>query len=107
MIARRDRRGDAREKFTGMRSERGYVALEFSVAMGLLVLPLALVLLQVPTYLERHNRIESIASIVAQECADRASTSAHAQELARATTRDELQLSSITKELTVRSARCE
>lgn len=88
------------------RNQNGYVALEFVVAMGLLVLPTALILLQIPTFLERHNRVESVASIVAQRCADEANTSFDANNLALDTAQEEMSSSTIMNHVTLRNATC-
>ncbi len=88
------------------RDQTGYVALEFVVAMGLLVLPIALVLLQIPSFLERHNRLESISAIVSQTCATKANTSTQGNEIARTIAENEMESSSVMKHVSLVSSSC-
>lgn len=76
------------------RSDLGYVALEFALAMGMLVLPTALILLQVPTFLEQHDRISSIATYMAQSCATEVSNVSDGQRVADEVARSEMDASS-------------
>jgi hypothetical protein len=52
-----------------MRSERGSVPIEFVLGLGLLVLPVALLVLQIPRWLERVHLAEGIALESARLCA--------------------------------------
>ncbi|HMS25388.1 MAG TPA: hypothetical protein PKB15_06870 [Acidimicrobiia bacterium] len=87
-------------------SERGYVALEFALAMGLLVLPTALILLQIPSYLEQRDRVTAIAATIAQECANKASSQQDGQAIARNTARQEMLASSSLSRSTLISTSC-
>lgn len=93
---------------SGIRSnlDTGYVALEFTLAMGLLVLPTALVLLQVPTYLEQNGRLKAISATVAGECADRASNSNNGQIIAIDTARKEIEASTSLSNVKLLDAQC-
>lgn len=86
--------------------ERGYVALEFALGMGLLVLPTALILLQIPTYLEQHDRVSAIAATVSQACAARAESIEDGQRIATQTASEELISSTSLSKSSIRSASC-
>ncbi len=88
-------------------NDRGYVALEFVFAMGMLVLPTALIVLQIPGYLEQKDRITSVAAIVAQECANMASTVSSGQELASKTAQDEIDATTSLGRATLIDASCD
>lgn len=91
----------------GRKNEHGYVALEFAFAMGMLVLPTALVVLQIPGYLEQKDRVTSVAAIVAQECANKASTVGRGQEIATETAQYEIDASTTLDRATLVGATCE
>lgn len=88
-------------------SDLGYVALEFALAMGMLVLPTALVLLQVPTFLEQHDRVSSIATTVAQSCANDVSDVSEGQRIANEVSRREMDASSSLGNSTLVLATCD
>lgn len=92
--------------YTRQHSERGYVALEFALAMGLLVLPTALILLQIPSYLEQRDRATAIAATIAQECANKASSRQDGQAIASNTAHQEMLASSSLSRSTLISTSC-
>lgn len=84
----------------------GYVALEFALAMGLLVIPTALILLQIPSLYEQNNRLEGVAAIVSNECANNADNAAEAVNISRSIAQQELAASSALKKSRLVSATC-
>lgn len=88
-------------------NEFGYVALEFALGMGLLVLPTALILLQVPSYLEKHDRVKAIASEVARACANEASNTSEGNLIAYILSIEEINASSSLKSAQLADVRCE
>jgi len=87
-------------------NEVGYVALEFALAMGLLVLPTALILLQIPGYLEKTDRTKALASEVAQACASKASSVGQGDSIADAVAIEEMGASSTLENATLADASC-
>lgn len=93
-------------KIRASKNAAGYVALEFVLAMGLLVLPTALVLLQIPGYLEKHDRVVGISAVVAQACANNATSTEQAQTLAHTSAQEELAASSSLRNASLVDASC-
>ena len=89
------------------RDQSGYVALEFVVAMGLLVLPTMMLVLQIPSMLEKRDRMDAIAATVAQDCANDANTVSDGANIASSSTSREMAYNSSFRQSTLRSARCE
>lgn len=87
-------------------NECGYVALEFCVAMGLLVLPTALILLQIPNYLERSNRLDSVASVVSKQCANIANSAYEGNLIANDIVSKELDASSVLNQVDFIESSC-
>jgi len=87
-------------------SEVGYVALEFALAMGLLVLPTALILLQIPGYLEKNDRSKAMASEVARACASQASSVAQGDQIADLVATEEMGASSTLQNAQLADASC-
>lgn len=88
------------------RNEVGYVALEFALAMGLLVLPTALILLQIPGYLEKTDRTKALASQIAQACATQASNVSEGDSIADITAIAEMGASSTLVNAQLTDASC-
>lgn len=88
------------------KNDRGYVALEFVFAMGMLVFPTALIVLQIPGFLEQKDRVTSVAAIVAQECANKASSVSRGQEIALEIAREEINASTSLSRATLVGASC-
>jgi hypothetical protein len=84
----------------------GYVALEFVVAMGLLVLPTAMIVLQIPGYLERHDRVQGLTAAVARQCANQADVVGDGDTIARQSALDEMDSSAVLRSATLVSATC-
>lgn len=87
-------------------SQSGYVALEFALGMGLLILPTALVLLQIPGYLEKADRTKALASVVVQACASQASSTSQADVIASQVAREEMGASTTLGNARLDSAYC-
>jgi|GEM_PF-6333923 len=87
-------------------SELGYVALEFALAMGLLVLPTSLILLQIPGYLEKADRTKALASAVAQACASEASSVRQGDAIADSIALEEMNVSSTLQKARLSNASC-
>ena len=87
-------------------SQAGYVALEFSLAMSLLVLPTALILLQIPGYLEKTDRTKALASEIAKTCALKASDVSEGDNIAKLTAIEEMRSSSTLKNAQLASVTC-
>ena len=88
-------------------NDKGYVALEFCVAMGLLVIPTMMLVLQIPSFLEKRDRLVGIVSTVAGNCANDANTIDDGVRIARDSTARELSYNSSFKNSVIISARCE
>jgi len=89
-----------------MKNQAGYVALEFVLAMGLLVLPTALILLQIPSVLEQHNRLDSVASIISNNCANNAHSISEGNSIAEASAQREIESSTSLKHARLKQATC-
>jgi hypothetical protein len=87
-------------------NEVGYVALEFALAMGLLVLPTALILLQIPGYPEKLDRTKALASQIAQACATQASNVSEGDSIADITAIAEMGASSTLVNAQLTDASC-
>lgn len=88
------------------KTQQGYVALEFVVAMGLLVLPTMMLVLQIPSMLEKRDRMDAIVSSVAQDCANDAQNVTDGANIAASSTSREMAYNSSFRQSTLRSARC-
>lgn len=89
------------------KNEHGYVALEFALAMGLLVIPTLMLILQIPNYLEKRDRLDAIVATVAQNCANDADNISQGSQIAVNSTNRELAYNSSFKQSSLKSARCE
>lgn len=88
------------------KSDRGYVALEFALGIGLLVLPTSLILLQIPRVLEQNDRVKNVAAEVARACANKASTYSEAQEIAQTVAQEEMIYSIVLSKASLIAASC-
>lgn len=88
-------------------SDYGYVALEFAMAMGMIVLPTALILLQIPTFLEQHDRASAIATSVANACANNVSKISESQSIADSIAEYEMAASSSLHNSSLNYAKCD
>lgn len=86
--------------------DAGYVALEFVLAMGMMVVPTALIVLQIPGVLEQHDRASAVASRIANVCADEADDNSEAQQLALKTANEEMNATSVLRHSSLSSAEC-
>lgn len=84
----------------------GYVALEFVLAMGLLVMPTAIIVLQIPTYLEQKDRANVVVAQVAFACASRANSMDEGNTLAQRVAQEEMQASSVLRNARLDAATC-
>jgi hypothetical protein len=84
----------------------GYVALEFALAMGLLVIPTMMLVLQIPSFLEKRDRLDAIVASIAQKCATEADTIVDGQNIAVDSTKRELTFNSSFKQSNLKSAKC-
>ncbi len=87
-------------------SENGYVTLEFALAMGMIIFPTMLILLQIPIYLEQNNRLDAIAATVANRCAVEAQNTADGNRIAVEMSADEKSVNSTLRNVNIESARC-
>ena len=94
------------KKCNHTKNQSGYVALEFAVAMGLLVIPTMMLVLQIPKFLETRDRLDAIVATVAQNCANDADTISDGAQIAVDSSNRELTYNSYFKYSTLKSARC-
>ena len=88
------------------KKQSGYVALEFALAMGLLVIPTMMLVLQIPNFLEKRDRLDAIVSTIAQSCANDADTINEGRNIATDLATRELSFSTIFHQSKLKSARC-
>ncbi|MFN8015648.1 MAG: hypothetical protein U0R17_03425 [Acidimicrobiia bacterium] len=88
-------------------NDRGYVALEFVLCVGLLIVPTALLLLQIPRLIEQKDRANSIAFEISNYCANKAEVGQDYDVEAKNLAASELLNSSVLNRANVIEANCE